>query len=76
MSTPEQTLEDYQRMLGEALDLLEKSWAGLRTYRAKLNNLLGATEEERALTFKTLEDLTPAQIREAIIQYKEHQEGA
>lgn len=71
MSSPEHTPEDYQRMLGEALDLLEKAWSGLRNYRAKLHALLGESEEERALTFKAFEGLTPEQLREAVIREKE-----
>lgn len=73
MSTQEPTIEDYQKMLGEALDLLEKTWSGLRNYRAKFYALLGETEEERALTLKAFDGLTPEQLREAALQYKERQ---
>ena len=61
---------DRTRGLEESAHVLERAARGLRTYRGLVGTTLGETPEEVRLSLEAHRGLTPAQVREILMEYK------
>ncbi|MCJ7574946.1 hypothetical protein MUO93_11920 [Candidatus Bathyarchaeota archaeon] len=59
-----------QRMLEEALKLLEEATGGLRVYRVMVGEILGSSPEEQVETRRLLRGLSPGDVRAALREYR------
>jgi len=68
-------LGQSQRILEEALKLLEDATGGLRAYREMVAEILGSSPEEQVETRRLLRGLSPGDVRAALREYRKARLG-